>query len=224
MPRRAAPPHKYTRLDRKLYEYVLAHRTPDDEILTDLRAETAALGDVAGMLTAPEQVALLRLLVSLSRTRDALEIGTFTGMSALGIARGLGPTGRLVCLDASEEWTAIARRYWRRAGVDHRIDLRIGPALSTLRAMPAAPAFDFCFLDADKPAYPDYWEEIVPRLRPGGLVVVDNVLRDGEVVRPSIRTRGARAIRAFNDRVVADARVESVMIAVADGLTLARRL
>jgi predicted O-methyltransferase YrrM len=221
---RSQPPHKYTRLDRKLYEYVLAHRTADDDVVTDLRAETTRLGKIAGMLTAPEQVALLRLLVALGRTRKALEIGTFTGMSALAIARGLAPGGRLICCDVSEEWTTVARRYWQRAGVAERIDLRLGPALDTLRAMPSRPTFDFAFLDADKPAYPDYWEEIVPRLLPGGLVVVDNVLRDGEVVRPSVRNRGVRAIRAFNDRVASDRRVESVMIAVADGITLARRL
>jgi predicted O-methyltransferase YrrM len=221
---RLAPPPKYTRLDRKLYEYVVSHRTADDEIVTDLRAETARLGDVAGMLTAPEQVTLLQLLVSFGRVREALELGTFTGMSALAIARGLAPGGRLTCCDVSEEWTSIARRYWRRAGVDDRIRLRLGPALDTLRSLPPRPNFDFVFLDADKPAYPDYWEEIVPRLRSGGLVVVDNVLRDGEVVQPSVRSRGARAVRAFTDRVASDARVESVMIAVADGLTLARRL
>jgi predicted O-methyltransferase YrrM len=216
-------PRKYTRLDRRLYEYVLAHRTSEDPVVADLRAETALLGKKAVMLTAPEQVSLLRLLARLCRARAALEIGTFTGMSALAIARGLAPGGRLTCCDVSEEWTSVARRYWRRAGVDDRITLRLGPALETLRAMPSRPTFDFVFLDADKPAYPDYWEEIVPRLLPGGLVVVDNVLRDGEVVRPSVRNRGARAIRAFNDRVASDTRVESVMIAVADGITLARR-
>lgn len=223
MPRNA-PPFKYTRLDRTLYEYLLAHRTPDDSLILELLAETAGLGDISGMQTAPEQATFLRLLVAFGRCRSALEIGTFTGLSALSIARGLAPGGRLTCLDSSEEWTAVARRYWERAGLADRIELRLGPALATLRSLPSKPAFDFVFLDADKPAYPDYWEEIVPRLLPGGLVVVDNVFRDGEVVRPSLRNAGVRAIRAFNDRAAGDPRVESVMIAVADGLTLARRM
>jgi caffeoyl-CoA O-methyltransferase len=220
---RTNPPLKYTRLDKTLYLYVLAHRTPDDPLVEDLREETARLGKVAGMQTAPEQVAFLRLLVAFGRCRSALEIGTFTGMSAIAIARGLAPGGRLTCCDSSEVWTSVARRYWERAGLADRIRLRLGPALDTLRSLPARPAFDFVFLDADKPGYPDYWEEIVPRLLPGGLVVVDNVLRDGEVIRPSLRNAGVRAIRTFNDRAASDPRVESVMIAVADGLTLARR-
>jgi len=222
MPRNA-PPLKYTRLDKALYEYLLAHRTPDDALVQELRAETARLGEVAVMQTAPEQAAFLRLLVAFGRCRSALEIGTFTGLSALSIARGLPSDGRLTCLDVSEEWTGIARRYWERAGLSDRIELRVGPALHELRSLSARPTFDFVFLDADKPAYPDYWEEIVPRLTPGGLVVVDNVFRHGEVVQSGLRNAGVRAIRAFNDRVAADTRVDSVMISVADGLTLARR-
>jgi caffeoyl-CoA O-methyltransferase len=221
---RTAPPLKYTRLDKKLYEYALAHRTQDDPLVRELLAETAGLGDISGMQTAPEQATFLRLLVAFGRCRSALEIGTFTGLSAISIARGLAPGGHLDCYDSSEEWTSIARRYWERAGLADRIQLHLGPALPTLRSLPTRPAFDFVFLDADKPAYPDYWEEIVPRLLPGGLVVVDNVFRDGDVVRPALRNAGVRAIRAFNDRAATDPRVESVMISVADGLTLARRV
>jgi caffeoyl-CoA O-methyltransferase len=145
-------------------------------------------------------------------------------MSALFIARGLGPEGRLLCCDVSEEWTAIARRYWERAGVADRIELRLGPAAETLRALPTDVPFDFAFIDADKANYSLYYEEILKRLRPGALIAVDNVLWSGDVVRPEKRDEDVEAIRRFNDRVVADARVESVILPVADGLTLVRKL
>src|SRR5271169_6477716 len=221
--RNDAPPAKYTRLNRDLYTYILAHRTPDDAVVASLLAETARLGSISGMQVAPEQAAFLKLMVSTAGAKRALEIGTFTGLSGLSIARGLAAGGKLLCLDVSEEWTAIARRHWERAGVLDRIDLRLGPALATLRSLPQRPTFDFVFLDADKQGYPAYWDEIILRLLPGGLVVVDNVLQDGDVARPSVRRANTRAVRTFNDTVAADPRVESVMIAVADGLTLARR-
>jgi caffeoyl-CoA O-methyltransferase len=156
--------------------------------------------------------------------RRALEIGTFTGYSALSVARGMGEHGRLLCLDASAEWTAIARRYWEKAGVAGRIELRLGPAADTLRAMPGDAVFDFAFIDADKTGYPVYWDAVVRRLRPGGLVAVDNVLRHGEVVHAGEASAETAAIRRFNEMVLDDTRVESVMLGVADGLTLARRL
>jgi caffeoyl-CoA O-methyltransferase len=220
---RMPPKPKFTALDTSLYEYLLAHRTPDDGVARELREETARLGDRAGMLASPDQASLLGILVAAIGARRAIEVGTFTGYSALAIARGLPPDGRLLCLDVSEEWTSIARRYWAKAGVGDRIDLRLGPALETLRALPEEPVFDFAFIDADKPGYPAYWEEVVRRLRPGGLVLVDNVLWDGDVVRPEQQDEDVTAIRAFNESVLADGRVESVMLAVADGLTLARR-
>jgi caffeoyl-CoA O-methyltransferase len=136
----------------------------------------------------------------------------------------MGPGGRLLCLDVSDEWTAIARRFWKKAGVAERIELRIGPAAESLRSLPDEPTFDFAFIDADKKGYPVYWEEVVRRLRPGGLVTVDNVLWEGEVTRPDEQGENVVAIRRFNELVLADSRVESVMLAVADGLTLARRL
>jgi caffeoyl-CoA O-methyltransferase len=175
------------------------------------------------MQIAPDQGALLTLLARTIGASSALELGTFTGYSALCIARGLAPGGRLLCCDVSEEWTAIARRYWAEAGVEGRIELRLGPALATLRALPPTRSFDYVFLDADKPTYPDYWEEIVPRVQPGGLILVDNVLRYGTVWDPSDSDEGTELIRAFNDKVAADRRVESVILPVADGLTVARR-
>jgi caffeoyl-CoA O-methyltransferase len=214
---------KFTRLDAGLYAYLDAHRTADDEILRELAQETARLGERAGMQIAPDQGTLLRLLVAACGARRALEIGTFTGYSAICIARGLAPGGRLLCCDVSEEWTAVARRYWKRAGLDDRIELRLAPAAETLRALPSEPRFDFAFIDADKPGYAAYWELVLERLRPGGLIAADNVLWDGDVIRPEAQDEDTAAIRRFNDLVSADSRVDSVMLPVADGLTLARK-
>jgi caffeoyl-CoA O-methyltransferase len=211
-------------LDAALHEYLFAHRTPDDALLKELCEETARrLGEDARMQIAPEQGTLLQLLVSAIGARRAVEVGTFTGFSALSIARGLGPGGRLLCCDVSEEWTSIARRYWERAGVADRIELRIAPAADTLRALPAEPVFDFGFIDADKAGYSVYYEEILRRLRPGGLIAVDNVLWTGDVIRPEKQDENVTAIRKFNDLVAADERVDSVMTPIADGLTLIRK-
>jgi caffeoyl-CoA O-methyltransferase len=219
-----ALPPKFTPLDGRLYEYLLAHRSPDDDVVRELREETARLGGHATMQISPDQASFLRILVAATGARRAIEVGTFTGFSALAIARGLPPDGRLLCLDVSEEWTAVARRAWAKAGVAGRIELRLGPAAEALRALPASERFDFAFIDADKGSYPVYWDEIVRRLRPGGLVAVDNVLWGGEVVQADEHGEDVDAIRQFNETVLADARVESVMLAVADGLTLARKL
>jgi caffeoyl-CoA O-methyltransferase len=218
------PEKKFTALDDALYDYLLEHRSPDDEVVRQLREETARLGGQAVMQVAPEQATFLRILVAATGARRAVEVGTFTGLSALSIARGLPADGRLLCLDVSEEWTAIARGAWAKAGVAERIELRIAPAAETLRALPEGPQFDFAFIDADKKGYPVYWEEIVRRLRPGGLIAVDNVLWGGDVVRPEEQEDDVVAIRRFNELVLADPRVESVMLAIADGLTLARKL
>ncbi len=218
------PPPKFVPLDVSLYEYLSAHRSPDDAVARELREETARLGDHAGMQVSAEQATLLRILVAACGARRAVEIGTFTGYSALAIARGLPEGGRLLCLDVSREWTAIGQRYWEKAGIADRIELRLGPAADTLQALPEQPLFDFAFIDADKQGYPVYWDGVVRRLRPGGLVAVDNVLWDGDVVRPDKQDADVKAIRRFNEQVLEDRRVESVMLSVADGLTLARRL
>jgi caffeoyl-CoA O-methyltransferase len=215
---------KFTALDESLYQYLLGHRTPDDDVVRGLREETAKLGQRAVMQIAPDQATFLRLLVAAIGAKRAIEVGTFTGLSSLAIARGLPKDGRLLCLDVSEEWTAIARGAWAKAGVADRIELRIGPAAETLRALPPDPVFDFAFIDADKKGYAVYWEEIVRRLRPGGLVAADNVLWEGEVVKPDEQGEDVGAIRRFNELVLQDRRVECVMLAIADGLTLARKL
>ncbi len=208
-------------LTDELHGYLVAHGAPPDEVIRDLAEETLALlPEHASMQVAPEQAAFLTFLTRLLGARQAVEVGTFTGLSALAIARGLVDGGRLTCFDISEEYTSVARRYWARAGVDDRIDLRIGPAGDTLRQLPNERYLDFAFIDADKTGYPIYWAELVPRMRPGGVIAVDNVLRHGRVIAP--QNADDRAIAAFNDDVLADVRVDAVMLPIADGLTLAR--
>ena len=210
-------------LSPQLHDYIVAHSSPVDDVLRDLIAETQALGGVSGMQVAPEQGEFMTILAKAIGARRAVEVGTFTGYSAICIARGLGEGGSLLCCDVSEEWTSIARRAWQRAGVADRITLRIAPALETLRSLPATPDVDLAFIDADKGGYRAYAEELIPRLRPGGLLLVDNVLWGGSVIDPDAKGGDTDHIRAFNDWLVADPRVECVLLPVADGLTVALR-
>jgi caffeoyl-CoA O-methyltransferase len=214
---------KFTALTPALYEYLVAHNPPQDDVLRDLAAETAALGPVSMMQIAVEQGAFLTWLTRLLGVRFAVEVGTFTGYSAISIARGLGADGRLLCCDVSEEWTAIARRYWTRAGLADRITLKLGPAVDTLRALPPAPPIDLAFIDADKTSYRSYYEELLPRLAPRGVIVFDNVLWGGSVVDPAKADESTVAIRDLNDFVAKDGRVDAVMLPVADGITVVRR-
>ncbi|MEV6300452.1 class I SAM-dependent methyltransferase [Actinoplanes sp. NPDC051861] len=202
--------------------YLLAHCTPADEVLRDLAEETRAKypGD-AEMQISHDEGELLTMLVRLTGVSSAVEVGTFTGYSSICIARGLRDGGRLLCCDVSGEWTGIARSYWARAGLGDRIELRLAPAIETVRALDGSPAIDFAFVDADKTGYPDYYDELVPRLRPGGLMVFDNVLRGGRVLAP--RDAADRVVAGLNDRIVTDDRVESVMLPVRDGVTLIRK-
>jgi caffeoyl-CoA O-methyltransferase len=217
---------KYVSLNDGLAQYVLDHRSPDDDddVLAALREETAGLGERSIMQIAADQGTFLNLLVSALGAESAIEVGTFTGYSAICIARALGPDGRLLCCDVSEEWTAIARKHWAKAGLQDRIELRLAPALETLRGLPSERRFDFAFIDADKSGYLGYYEEILPRLRRGGLIAVDNVLWSGEVTNPQNQEKDTVALRAFNDHVAKDRRVQSVILPLADGLTLARKL
>ncbi len=215
-------PDKFTALTPELYAYVVEHGSRQDEVLRRLAEETEREhGDVAIMQIAPDQGAFMTLLVRLMGARRALELGTFTGYSAICIARGLPDDGLLVTCDLNDEWTEIAGRYFRDAGLEERIDVRLGPALDTLRGLPADDPFDFAFIDADKSEYPDYYEECLRLLRPGGLVMLDNVLRGGEVLDASSDDPRNRATRELNDRVVADERVDVAMLGVSDGITLA---
>jgi caffeoyl-CoA O-methyltransferase len=207
-----------------LDSYLLAHSTAPDDLLRELAEETRqATGGASGMQISADEGAFLTMLVQLTGARTAVEVGVFTGYSSICIARGLPADGRLIACDVSEEWTAIARRYWQRAGLAEQIDLRLAPAVRTLQALPEDQVIDFAFIDADKVGYPAYYEEIVTRLRPGGLVVLDNVLRSGRVVDPAAQDDADRVIRQVNDAIVADERVDSVMLALRDGVTIARR-
>jgi caffeoyl-CoA O-methyltransferase len=213
-------------IDPAIAQYIGQRATPrPDDCLTELRAETQALGDVAMMQVGSDQGALLTALTRLAGATFAVEVGTFTGYSSICIARGLQPGGRLLCCDVSERYTAIARRAWARAGVEDRIELRIAPALETLRALPSGSAIDVAFIDADKPNYVNYYDELLPRLRPGGLVLADNTLWSGRVADPSADDGDNLAgIRRFNDHVAADAGVATYLLPIADGLTVIVKL
>jgi caffeoyl-CoA O-methyltransferase len=202
-------------------DYVLAHSEPADDVLRDLAEEThRELGGRAVMQISHDEGELLTMLVRLVGARRAVEVGTFTGYSSICIARGLPEDGHLLCCDVSEEWTAVARRYWEQAGVADRIDLRIAPAVDTLRALPTDRHLDFAFIDADKTGYAAYFEEIVTRVRPGGLIALDNMLRAGGVLEP--QNDDDRAIADLNDALLADERVDVVLLPVRDGVSLAR--
>ena len=207
-------------LDDALAAYIEAHCTGPDEVQRDLIEATAALGDASVMQISPAQGALMTLLTTLLQPRFAVEVGTFTGYSALAVAKALPPGGRLLCCDISEEWTAIAREHWERSGLADRIDLRIGPALDTLRSLPPEPAVDLAFIDADKGSYIAYYEELVPRLSARGVILVDNTLWDGHVANPSQTDSTTEQLRAFNAHVVADERVLVALLPVGDGVSV----
>ena len=212
-------------IDDRLYGYLLDVSLREPAVLARLRTETLALPQ-AGMQISPEQGQFMALLVKLTGTHSILEIGTFTGYSALAMALALPPGGRLIACDVSDEWTATARRFWREAGVEGRIELRLAPALQTARSLldaGAAGSFDLVFIDADKGNYLGYYEAALDLLRPGGLVVVDNTLWNGRVADPAADDDDTRAIRAFNAALYDDARIDLSLVPIGDGLTLARK-
>ena len=204
--------------------YAVTHGTwRPDGVVRELQARTAELGDPAGMQIGDDQGQLLTMLARLVNARRAVEVGTFTGYSSLCIARGLAEGGSLLCCDVSAEWTEIGQRAWAAAGLADRIELRIAPAIDTLRALPLAADIDLVFIDADKPSYAAYWDELVPRVRPGGLLLADNVLWSGRITDPEATDANTTALRAFNDVVASDDRVEAMVLTAFDGLTIARR-
>jgi caffeoyl-CoA O-methyltransferase len=214
---------KSIQMTTALHAYMVAHGTPPDEIGRALIEETQVLGDISVMQIAPEQGAFMTLFARILGAQRAIEIGTFTGYSALCLARGLSDDGELICCDVSEEWTSVGRRYWEKAGVSHKIDLRIAPAIETLARLPQEPNFDLAFIDADKCGYIAYFEALMPLIRKGGVILVDNVLWMGAVVDAAENSEDTVSIRRFNDLVAADPRVECVMLPIADGLTLLRK-
>ena len=201
-----------------LYEYIVATGTRETRVQRELRAATSRL-PMGGMQIGADQGALLQLLVRVLRAKRCIEIGTFTGYSALSVALALPPNGKIVCCDVSEEWTSIARRYWKKAGVERKIELRLGPALETLKELKGR--FDFAFIDADKPNYWKYYERCLRLLRKGGLVAVDNTLWGGSVIKAADRSESTVALREFNARLAKDRRVDIALVPIGDGLTLA---
>jgi caffeoyl-CoA O-methyltransferase len=218
---------RFTPLDDELHSYMVEHGSRQDAALRRVEEETAAMGDIAVMQIAPDQGAFMTLLAKMVGAREAIELGTFTGYSAICIARGLAPGGRLVCCELSEEYAETAARNFEAAGVADRIEIRIGPALETLLALPEREVFDLSFIDADKTNYPAYYEETLARTRPGGLILVDNVLGAGRVLnREGLDPESAgyvAAIHELNEKVRDDDRVDLAMVAIADGLTIARK-
>lgn len=215
---------KFLPMSAELHSYLVDHCSPRDEALLAVQRETEALGDVAVMQMSPEQGALFTVLVGAMGAQLAVEVGTFTGYGAVCIARGLAPGGRVICCELDPDRAATARANLDRAGVGDRADVRVGPALETLRALPIDAGIDFAFVDADKPAYGGYFEELLPRMRTGGLIALDNTLQGGRVLRPDPDDESTLAMAELNDRLAADPRVEVAMVAVADGITFARKL
>lgn len=215
---------KYLSLNDRLYRYLCQCRSnASDPVLDALRMETASLGDIARMQISREQGSLMTLLVAATGTKRAIEVGTFTGYSSICIARGLPKGGRLLCLDESAEWTAIARKYWTQAGVEKKIELRLGNAISTLKKLKRAAPFDFAFIDADKCEYDAYYELILPRLKPNGLILFDNMLWGGRLGARPIKDPSGRAIDELNRKLARDLRIESVLLPIADGIQLCRK-
>ncbi len=213
-------------VDDHLYDYILSVSSREPELMRRLRDETAALGAVFRMQISPEQGQLMFLLAQLVGARRTLEVGVFTGYSALSVALALPEDGKVVACDVSEEWTSIGRRYWAEAGVAHKIDLRIAPAMATLDALIAEGqqgSFDFAFIDADKGNYAGYFERALLLLRAGGLIAVDNTLWSGRVADPAENDADTVAIRAFNESLHHDLRISLSLLPIGDGLTLAMK-
>lgn len=216
---------RWLEITEELGDYVLAHGNPaTDPVSASLAATTREqYGSLAGMNIGTDQGRLLAMLASITGARFAVEIGTFTGMSALWIARGLPADGRLVCFDITDEYLPTARAAWSEAGVDDRIEVRVGPAAERLTSLDDDPPVDLAFVDADKTGYRDYLDALLPRLGERGIIVFDNVLRGGAVLDPPDDDEGTIAMRAFNDDVAAMPGVQAVMLAVGDGITLVTR-
>ncbi len=211
-------------LEGRLYDYYAAHAYREPEVLKELRVETAKLGGNARMQIGPEQGAFMAMLVKLMGAKRILEIGTFTGYSSLAMA--LAGDVKIIAADVSEEWTKVARRYWKKAGVQGRIDLRLGAGAETIQQLlksGEASRFDLMFIDADKTSYDIYYEGGLKLLRPGGVMLIDNVLWSGSVADPSIKDEDTIALRVLNTKIIADERVDLVMVPICDGVTMARK-
>ena len=217
---------KFTPLSDELHSYMVAHGARQDEVLRRVQEETAAMGEISVMQVAPDQGAFLTMLCRMLDVGEAIELGTFTGYSAICIARGLASGGRLIACELSEEYAEIAARNLEAAGVGECVEIRIGPAAETVRALPPRELFDFAFIDADKTGYPDYYEQLLPRMRPGGVIAVDNALAGGAVaglITDEYKPDSVEAIDTLNRRIAEDERVDCALVGIADGVMLARR-
>jgi caffeoyl-CoA O-methyltransferase len=216
---------KYVVLNDNLYSYLSGLRSDAaDGLLQQLRAETATLGEeISKCQISDEQGTFLSLLTAAIGAKSAIEVGTFTGYSSLCIARGLRTGGRLICLDANQEWTAIARKYWAKAGIQDRIELRLGPAIPTLQQLEPGMRFDLAFVDADKTEYDAYYELLLPRIRTNGLILFDNMLWGGRLGAGPVEEATGRAIDALNRKLAKDPRIEAVLLSVADGIQMCRK-
>jgi caffeoyl-CoA O-methyltransferase len=207
----------------QVLDYVISHSTPPDAVLSELREETSRrFPDWRHLQIGPEQGTFMTLLSQLVAPRRAVEVGTFTGYSSICLARGLAPGGSLLCCDVNSDWTSLAQEYWQKAGLGSVIELRLGPGADTLRSLPWDASLDLAFIDADKTGYAVYWDEIVPRTRPGGIILVDNTLLHGRIFGDD-PDPDARAVRDFNEHALADDRVDLAMLSVGDGLIIARK-
>jgi len=214
---------KYVPLDDKLCAYIATHRSKaSDPVLDNLRVETEKLGSISEMLISREQGSFLKLLTTMLEVRSAVEVGTFTGYSAICIARGLPADGSLLCIDINEDWATVARRHWKLAGVDKKIELRLRGGQTELEALATSIQFDFAFIDADKPGYDLYYELLLPHVRTNGMLVFDNMLQHGRVLDP--KDQSAQAIDSLNKKLSVDSRVECVLLPIADGLMLCRKI
>ncbi len=217
---------KYTALNDSLYQYLCQQRSDaSDLVLHALRAETAArTGEDSKMQISPDQGTFLMLLARMAGARAALEIGTFTGYSSICLARGLAQDGKLVCLDASEEWTAVARRFWAEAGLHDKIELRLGPAIPTLEKMTFAEPLDLVFIDADKTEYESYYELVLPNVKQNGVILFDNMLRGGRLGGDApLESDADRAVDVLNKKLAKDTRIECVLLPIADGIQFCRK-
>ncbi len=216
---------KYVPLTDSLYRYLCSCRSnAGDPVLDALRTETDGLGEISRMQISEEQGSFLTILAAAIGAVSAIELGTFTGYSSICIARGLALRGRLLCVDTSEEWTAIAKRYWAKAGVEDRIDLRLGAAIPILERLDPGVTFDFAFIDAEKTEYESYYELLLPRMSKNGLMLFDNMLWGGRLGSGPVEEASGRAIDSLNRKLAMDARVETVLLPIADGLHLCRKL
>ncbi|PWU08452.1 MAG: SAM-dependent methyltransferase [Verrucomicrobia bacterium] len=217
-------PDKYLRLDRTVYRYMARLRSDaGDRSLRQLRDETEALGKISICQISAEQGTFLSILVAALEVRTAIEVGTFTGYSSICIARALPRNGKLITLDQDENWTAIARRYWKCASLATRIDLRLGAAITSLKRLEKGLTFDFAFIDAEKTEYDDYYELILPHVRKNGLILFDNMLKEGQVARKPITDPRAKAVDVLNRKLAKDKRIEAVLVPIADGIQICRK-